>query len=105
MLSPLAKPDKNLDQSALEKKIAELSQFQYLCWIPTWVPMILNAVNHTPTKPGREIIVLIFHIGCFCFSLFTWLALRRQIGKYKKQLAALTEPPASAPRPPIAPPF
>ena len=95
-------------KAALEKKIAGLAQYQYLCWIPVWVPYVTNAVNPKPVMPGREIYVLWFHIGSFLFSLGSWIALRVYLSKLKQQVAALEaqiNPPSSQLKPPIAAPF
>lgn len=95
-------------KEALEKKRAGLAQYQYLCWFPVWIPMMLKAVKPTPIVPGREIYVVWFHIGSFIFSLVSWIALRVYLGKLKKQIAALDAqiaPPVTGAKPPIASPF
>jgi len=95
-------------KEALEKKRVGLAQYQYLCWFPVWIPLVINAINPKPVMPGREIYVLWFHIGSFLFSLVSWIALRVYLSKLKKQIAALDAqiaPPVAQAKPPIASPF
>ena len=95
-------------KEALQKKHANTAQYQYLCWIPFWVPIATGMINPKPVVPGREIYVLWFRAGTFVFALGTWLAVRVYLNKLKKQIAAIDaqlNPPDNRAKPPIAAPF
>jgi hypothetical protein len=92
------------EKSRLQKKIEDYTQFQWLVFIPVWVPGILKFVNPTPTVPGREIYVLLFHIGTVVFSIVAFVLIRLQIKKLKRKLALL-ENPAGVETKPFDPPL
>lgn len=92
------------EKSRLQKKIEEYTQFQFLAFIPVWVPTILQFVNPTPTVPGREIYVLLFNIGTLILAIVAFVLIRRHIKKLKRQLELL-ENPASEEAKPFEPPL
>lgn len=87
---------------ALQKKIDEYSQFQWLALMPCWLPGVLNVVNRTPTVPGREGYVLAFRIGMFVLGIGCFTYMRVKIGKMKAELVRLENPqPETEQHPPI----
>lgn len=75
--------------SKLKKKIESYTQFQWLVFIPVWMPGILRLVNHTLTTPGREVYVLLFNVGSLLFAVVAFAVIRLQIKKLKARLARL----------------
>ncbi len=89
-------------KAALQKKLDEYTQFQWLALMPCWLPGVLNLVNRTPTVPGREGYVLAFRIGMFVLGIACFTAMRVKIGKMKAELARLENPlPEGEQYPPI----
>ena len=92
------------EKTRLQKKIEEYTQFQGLALMPVWLPGILSLVNRTLTVPGREIYVLLFHVGMIVFGVFCFAMVRLEIKKMKAQLAQLETPTSTIARPPIPDP-
>jgi hypothetical protein len=97
-------PQAPLDEKGkLQKKLDEYTQYQWLALMPAWLPGILRLVNHTKTVPGREMYVLMFHVGMIAFGIICFTVVRLQMKKLKAQLAQMENPIAVMP-PPIPEP-
>jgi hypothetical protein len=94
------------EKAKLEKKIAEYSQYQWLTLMPAWMPGVLSVINPTPTVPGREFYVLLFHVGSLVFGIGCFVLVRAKIKNMKARLARLENPDSIAPTnaPPIPDP-